>query len=155
LSTPLENDDKTTSSGRDMVTTTSSSEANNREESKNYFMRVKPPKINYSTIIIKPPSKGGVEEGKKESLSNKAKVVKESIERGLHIDNRGAEILSQNHPTLQIYHSTPLSLIIINYDLLSLIWCLMINQENQEKALRKPCRKIILLKRRHGRPYGL
>lgn len=88
MSTPRENDDKTTSNGRDMVTTTSSSEANNREESKNYFMRVKPPKINYSTIVIKPPSKGGVEEGKKESLSNKAKVVKESIERGLHIDNK-------------------------------------------------------------------
>ncbi|MDW0316218.1 MAG: hypothetical protein QN716_12675 [Nitrososphaeraceae archaeon] len=42
-------------------------------------MRIKPPKINYSTIIIKPSSKGGVEEGKKESLSNKAKEMKESI----------------------------------------------------------------------------
>ena len=61
MSTPDGNDDKTTSNGRDKVTTTttSSSEANNREESKNYFMRVKPPKINYSTIIIKPSPKGG------------------------------------------------------------------------------------------------
>ncbi|CAN5378410.1 hypothetical protein BH18THE2_BH18THE2_25260 [soil metagenome] len=88
MSTPGGNDDKTTSNGRDKETITSSSEANNREESENYFMRVKPPKINYSTIIIKPSSKGGVEEGKKESLSNKAKEVKESIERGLHIENK-------------------------------------------------------------------
>ena len=82
MSTPGGDDDKTTSNGR------SSSEANNHEESKNYFMIIKPPKINYSTIIIKPTSKGGVEEGKKESLSNKAKEVKESIERGLHIENK-------------------------------------------------------------------
>jgi hypothetical protein len=60
MSTPGGDDDKTTSNGK------SSSEANNREESKNYFMRIEPPKINYSTIIIKPSSKGGVEEGKKE-----------------------------------------------------------------------------------------
>jgi hypothetical protein len=49
-------------------------------------MRTKPPKISYSTIIIKPSSKGGVEEGKKESLSNRAKEAKQSIERGLDID---------------------------------------------------------------------
>ena len=67
MNTPNGNEDKTNSNGR------SSSEANNPEESKNYFMKVSPPKINYSTIIIKPSSKGGVEEGKKESLSNKAK----------------------------------------------------------------------------------
>jgi hypothetical protein len=79
MSTPDVNDDKTTSYGIDNVTTTSSSETKNREESKNYFMRIKPPKINYSTIIIKPSTKGGVEEGKKESLSNKAKEMKESI----------------------------------------------------------------------------
>jgi hypothetical protein len=79
MSTPDVNDDKTTSYGIDNVTTTSSSETKNREESKNYFMRIKPPKINYSTIIIKPSTKGGVEERKKESLSNKAKEMKESI----------------------------------------------------------------------------
>jgi hypothetical protein len=79
MSTPDVNDDKTTSYGIDNVTTTSSSETKNREESKNYFMRIKPPKINYSTIIIKPSTKGGVEEAKKESLSNKAKEMKESI----------------------------------------------------------------------------
>jgi hypothetical protein len=79
MSTPGGNDDKTTSNGIDKVTTTSSSETKNREESKNYFMRIKPPKINYSTIIIKPSTKGGVEEGKKESLSNMAKEMKESI----------------------------------------------------------------------------
>jgi hypothetical protein len=88
MSTPGVNDDKTTSNGREKVTTTSSSEGNNREKLKNYFMIIKPPKINCSTIIIKPSSKGGVEEGKKESLSNKAKGVKESIERGLHIENK-------------------------------------------------------------------
>ena len=76
MNTPDGNDDKTTSNSRDKVTTTSSSETKNREESKNYFMRIKPPKINYSTIIIKPSSKGGIEEGKKESLSNKAKEAK-------------------------------------------------------------------------------
>ena len=80
MSTPDGDNDKMTSNGR------SSSEANNREESKNYFMRIKPPKINYSIIIIKPSSKGWVEEGKKESLSNKAKEAKQYIERGLHID---------------------------------------------------------------------
>jgi hypothetical protein len=79
MSTPDVNDDKTTSYGIDNVTTTSSSETKNREESKNYFMRIKPPKINYSTIIIKPSTKGGVEERKKESLSNKAKEMKEPI----------------------------------------------------------------------------
>jgi hypothetical protein len=88
MSTPDGNDDKTTSNGVDKVTTTSSSEVDNREESKNYFLRVRPPKINYSTIVIKPSSKGGVEEAKKEYLSNKAKGVKESIERGLHIENK-------------------------------------------------------------------
>ena len=87
MSTPGGNDDKTTSNGIDKVTTTSSSEVDNRE-SKNYFLRVRPPKINYSTIVIKPSSKGGVEEVKKEYLSNKAKGVKESIERGLHIENK-------------------------------------------------------------------
>ena len=90
MNTPNGNEDKTNSKGRDKVITItkSSSEANNREESKNYFMKVSPPKINYSTIIIKPSSKGGVEEGKKESLSNKAKEMKESIERGVHIENK-------------------------------------------------------------------
>ena len=70
MSTPDGNDDKTTSNGRDKVTTTttttSSSEANNREDSTNLLMKVKPPKINYSTIVIKPSSKDGIEEGKKE-----------------------------------------------------------------------------------------
>jgi hypothetical protein len=86
MSTPGGDVDKTTSTGRP------SSEANNREESKNYFMRIEPPKINYSTIILKPSSKGGVEEGKKESLSNKAKEMKESVERGLHIENKEDKI---------------------------------------------------------------
>ena len=88
MSTPGGNDDKTTSNGIDKVTTTSSSEVDNREESKDYFLRVRPPKINYSTIVIKPSSKGGVEEVKKEYLSIKSKGAKESIERGLHIENK-------------------------------------------------------------------
>ena len=89
MSTPDGDNDKMTSNGKKSQ---SSSEANNREESKNYFMRIKPPKINYSIIIIKPSSKGWVEEGKKESLSNKVKEVKESIERGLHIENKEEKI---------------------------------------------------------------
>ena len=41
-----------------------------------------------ATIIIKPPSKGGVEEGKKDSLSKRVKGVEESIKHGLHLDNK-------------------------------------------------------------------
>ena len=67
-----------------------SSEANSRGESENYFMRVEPPKINYSTIIIKPRSRGKAE-AKKDSLSQKAKEIKESAERSLHIDNERAK----------------------------------------------------------------
>lgn len=68
------------------ATATTSVTTDNLDELKNYFMKIKPPKINYSTIIIRPPSKGGVEEGKKETLSEKAKEVEESIKRSLHID---------------------------------------------------------------------
>ena len=77
------NDDKTGS--RQKLPT--SSEANSPDESENYFMRVEPPKINYSTIIIKPRSKGKAE-AKKESLSQKAKEIKDSVEHSLHIDNK-------------------------------------------------------------------
>jgi hypothetical protein len=66
------------------IATTSKTE-NNSEDSKDYFMSVRPPKINYSTIIIKPSSKGAADR-KKETLSDKAKDVEESIKRGLHID---------------------------------------------------------------------
>src|ERR671919_977184 len=59
---------------------------NNSGDSKGYFMNVRPPKINYSTIIIKPSSKGAADDGKKEILSDKAKDVEESIKRSLHID---------------------------------------------------------------------
>jgi hypothetical protein len=54
-------------------------------------MRVEPPKVNYSTIIIKPRSKGKAEEAKKDSLSQKAKEIKESVEHSLHIDNENAK----------------------------------------------------------------
>jgi hypothetical protein len=43
-----------------------SPEANSPDESENYFMSVEPPKLSYSTIIIKPRSKGKAEEVKKE-----------------------------------------------------------------------------------------
>lgn len=78
-----ENDEKNNS--RQKLPT--SSEANSPNESENYFMRVEPPKVNYSTIIIKPRFRGKDEEAKKESLSQKAKEIKESVEHSLHIDN--------------------------------------------------------------------
>lgn len=70
--------------GEKAIATTSKTK-NNLEDYKGYFMSVRPPKINYSTIIIKPSSKGAAEDRKKETLSDKAKDVEESIKRGLHI----------------------------------------------------------------------
>jgi hypothetical protein len=75
--------------GGKAISTTSKAK-NNLEGYKGYFMIVKPPKINYSTIIIKPSSKGGAttttaDDGKKETLSDKAKDVEESLKRSLHI----------------------------------------------------------------------
>lgn len=78
------NDDKTNSKQK----LPTLSEVNSPDESENYFMKVEPPKVNYSTIIIKPRSKGKAE-AKKESLSQKAKEIKESVEHSLHIDNEG------------------------------------------------------------------
>jgi hypothetical protein len=57
---------------------------NNQNEPKRYFMKIEPPRMIDATIIIKPPSKGGVEEGKKDSLSKRVKGVK----HGLHLDNK-------------------------------------------------------------------
>ncbi|MCC2649481.1 MAG: hypothetical protein K0R16_2287 [Nitrososphaeraceae archaeon] len=71
--------------GEKAIATTSKTK-NNLGDSKGYFMSVRPPKINYSTIIIKPSSKGAAADRKKETLSDKAKDVEESIKRGLHID---------------------------------------------------------------------
>ena len=68
-----------------------SAEADGPDGIENYFMRVEPPKVNYSTIIIKPRSKGKAEEAKKDSLSQKAKEIKESVEHSLHIDNEEAK----------------------------------------------------------------
>jgi hypothetical protein len=61
---------------------------NNQNESKRYFMKIEPPRMIDATIIIKPPSKGGVEEGKKDSLSKRVKGAEESIKHGLHLDNK-------------------------------------------------------------------
>jgi hypothetical protein len=61
---------------------------NNQNEPKRYFMKIEPPRMIDATIIIKPPSKGGVEEGKKDSLSKRVKGVEESIKHGLHLDNK-------------------------------------------------------------------
>lgn len=61
---------------------------NNQNRPENYFMKIEPPKIVDATIIIKPPSKGGIEEEKKDSLSKKVKGVEESIKHGLHLDNK-------------------------------------------------------------------
>jgi hypothetical protein len=80
--------DNNNNSGGKAISTTSKTK-NNLEDYKGYFMSVRPPKINYSTIIIKPSSKGAVaataDEGKKETLADKAKDVEESIKRSLHI----------------------------------------------------------------------
>lgn len=51
-------------------------------------MKIDPPSMIDATIIIKPPSKGGIEEEKKDSLSKKVKGVEESIKHGLHLDNK-------------------------------------------------------------------
>jgi hypothetical protein len=61
---------------------------NNQNKPEKYFMKIEPPRIIDATIIIKPPSKGGVEEEKKDSLSKKVKGVEESIKHGLHLDNK-------------------------------------------------------------------
>ena len=61
---------------------------NNQNKPENYFMKIEPPKIVDATIIIKPPSKGGIEEEKKDSLSKKVNGVEESIKHGLHLDNK-------------------------------------------------------------------
>jgi hypothetical protein len=53
-----------------------------------YFMKIDPPKIIDATIVVKPPSKGGLEEGKKDLLSKKVKDVEESIKHGLHLENK-------------------------------------------------------------------
>jgi hypothetical protein len=74
--------------GGKAISTTSKTK-NKLEDYKGYFMNVRPPKINYSTIIIKPSSKGATttddEKKEKETLSDKAKDVEESIKRSLHI----------------------------------------------------------------------
>ena len=80
--------DNNNNTGGKAISTTSKTK-NKLEDYKGYFMNVRPPKINYSTIIIKPSSKGGAaDDGKKEkeTLSDKAKDVEESIKRSLHID---------------------------------------------------------------------
>ncbi|MCD6037508.1 MAG: hypothetical protein K0S67_1396 [Nitrososphaeraceae archaeon] len=46
------------------------------------------PKIIDATIVVKPPSKGGLEEGKKDLLSKKVKDVEESIKHGLHLESK-------------------------------------------------------------------
>ena len=68
-----------------------SAEAHRHDGIESYFMRVEPPKVNYSTIIIKSRTRGKAEEAKKDSLSQKAKEIKESAERSLHIDNERAK----------------------------------------------------------------
>jgi hypothetical protein len=60
----------------------------NKQKEEKYFMKIEPPKMINSTIIIRPPSKGGIEEDKKDSLSKKVKGVEESIKHGLHLDNK-------------------------------------------------------------------
>ena len=61
---------------------------NNQNKPEGYFMKIDPPRIIDATIIIRPPSKGGIEEEKKDSLSKKVKGVEGSIKHGLHLDNK-------------------------------------------------------------------
>lgn len=60
----------------------------NQNKPEKYFMKIDPPKIIDATIVVKPPSKGGLEEGKKDSLSKKVKDVEESIKHGLHLESK-------------------------------------------------------------------
>lgn len=60
----------------------------NQNKLEKYFMKIDPPKIIDATIVVKPPSKGGLEEGKKDFLSKKVKDVEESIKHGLHLENK-------------------------------------------------------------------
>jgi hypothetical protein len=60
----------------------------NQSKPEKYFMKIEPPKMIDATIIIKPSAKGEIEEGKKDSLSEKVKGVEESIKHGLHLDNK-------------------------------------------------------------------
>ena len=68
----------------------------NQNKPEKYFMKIDPPKIIDATIVVKPPSKGGLEEGKKgrleegkkDLLSKKVKDVEESIKHGLHLESK-------------------------------------------------------------------
>ncbi len=61
---------------------------NDQDKPEKYFMKIDPPKIIDSTIVVKPPSRGGLEEGKKDLLSKKVKDVEESIKHGLHLESK-------------------------------------------------------------------
>jgi hypothetical protein len=84
MGTPDRNDDKINSSEK----ASSTNPSLKTSDSEKYFMKIAPPKMIDTTIIIKPPSKGGVEEGRKDSLSKRVKGVEESIKHGLHLDNK-------------------------------------------------------------------
>ena len=60
----------------------------NQNKPEKYFMKIDPPKIIDATIVVKPPSKGGLEEVKKDLLSKKVKDVEESIKHGLHLESK-------------------------------------------------------------------
>ena len=60
----------------------------NQNKPEKYFMKINPPKIIDATIVVKPPSKGGLEEGIRDLLSKKVKDVEESIKHGLHLESK-------------------------------------------------------------------
>ena len=60
----------------------------NQNKPEKYFMKIDPPKIIDATIVVKPPSKGGLEEGIRDLLSKKVKDVEESIKHGLHLESK-------------------------------------------------------------------
>jgi hypothetical protein len=74
---------------RYIMSTSDGRTMSNQNKPEKYFMKIDPPKIIDATIVVKPPpSKGGLEEGKKDLLSKKVKDVEESIKHGLHLDSK-------------------------------------------------------------------
>lgn len=58
------------------------------EQTREIFYENQSSQIIDATIVVKPPSKGGLEEGKKDLLSKKVKDVEESIKHGLHLESK-------------------------------------------------------------------
>ena len=127
--------------GEKAISTTSKTK-NNLGDYKGYFMSVRPPKINYSTIIIKPSSsRSSKQTGKKEPYLTRQKMLKSPLNvvyiyiRKVIKDNKIRDLpvlqfknvlfysclsgmINYINHALQIYvYSNTSYLIIINHDL--------------------------------------